>query len=63
MAEMRKTTREFCQKCKYSISNGATTGSKYSVTCGYFEKTEKRRGCPVGWCDKFEPKVKRRKRE
>lgn len=42
MKEMRKTSKEFCQKCKYSISNGCSNGSKYSVTCGYIEITKKR---------------------
>lgn len=59
MSEMRKTTRTLCQQCKYSRSNGNGTGSKYSVTCAYLEITKKRRGCGVGWCDKFEPKKKR----
>ena len=57
---MRKTTATLCQQCKYSLSNGNGSGSKYAVTCAYLEITKKRRNCEVGLCDKFEAKVKRK---
>ncbi|MBQ2801712.1 MAG: hypothetical protein IJF03_09990 [Lachnospiraceae bacterium] len=56
---MRKTTRTLCQQCKYSLSNGNGSGSKYAVTCAYLEITKKRRNREVGLCDKFEAKKKK----
>lgn len=57
MSKMQKTTRTLCQQCKYSLSVGNSAGCKYSVTCAYLEVTGKRRGCEVGLCDKFKPKI------
>lgn len=50
---MIKTTAKLCRKCRYSSINGQ--GCK-DVACMYIEYTKKRRGCPVGMCDKYEPK-------
>ena len=49
---MNKTTPHDCQKCKHST----VIKSLHYVACDYYLNTGKRRGCPVGWCDKFEPK-------
>lgn len=56
-SKMIQTTGKICQKCKYILTNGH---SGKDMTCMYLEITGKRRGCPVGWCDKYEPKKKRR---
>ena len=54
--EMIKTTIHVCKKCRFSEwSNSA------NVTCGYFSTMNKRRNCAVGWCDKYQPRKKKRK--
>ena len=45
---MRKTTQAYCRKCGYSSIIYANT-----VACSYFLITGERRGCEVGYCDKF----------
>lgn len=47
--EMQKTTPELCRKCVHSLTHGSLT----EVICNYYEDTGNRRGCPVGYCDKF----------
>lgn len=47
---MDKTSSRYCQKCKYRVSDRS-----YGSICQYIVMTHKRRDCPVGWCDKFEP--------
>lgn len=54
---MIKTTAKLCRKCKYSSINGQ--GCR-DIACMYLEKTGKRRGCPVGMCDKHESKKRAR---
>ena len=49
---MVKTTTEYCMKCKYHFG-GDHKQSSSRVCCDYILKTGKRRGCPVGKCDKF----------
>lgn len=56
MAEMQKTNKELCRGCIYSI---IISGSRYA--CDYMDKAKQRRNCPVGWCNKYEPKIKKRK--
>ena len=57
MGRMTKTTKEYCISCKYHYGGGngpSGIGSHTMVFCDYFLKTGKRRGCPVGKCDKWE---------
>ncbi len=56
MGEMTKTSVKYCRKCKYSYNQSQT-----EIMCGYYSKTGLRRGCPVGMCDKFEKKGRKRK--
>jgi hypothetical protein len=53
---MRKTSEKMCRKCRYS---GATSGGM--VMCEYMAIEYHSRGCPVGLCDKFDLRKKRRK--
>jgi predicted metal-binding protein len=54
--EMIKTTIHVCKKCRFSEwSNNS------NVTCGYFSMTKKLRNCPIGLCDKYEQRRKKRK--
>lgn len=46
MGEMIKTSIKYCRKCKYSYNHSQT-----EIMCG----------CPVGMCDKFEKKGRKRK--
>ena len=50
---MIKADRKVCKKCKYRIFISDT-----EIYCWYYMTTNNHRGCPVGYCDKFE----RRKR-
>ena len=50
MAEMVKTTREYCMGCIYSTFESKNSTS---YSCDYLCMTGKRRGCKVGECDKF----------
>lgn len=54
--EMVKTNIPYCIKCKYGRSNnvGRFDG------CMYYLETGNDRGCPVGYCDKFEPRTNKR---
>ena len=45
--KMKKTSRRRCLSCKYSSTSG-------ELTCNYYLDTKQRRGCPVGYCDKYE---------
>ena len=56
---MRRTTKEYCLKCKYCIGNRANE----LPLCGYILKTGKSRKCEYGKCDKFEKYEKREKKE
>lgn len=58
MSEMVRTTPAMCKRCKYSLVNGQ---SRMDTTCAYIEFKRKRRGCPVGWYDKYEEKRKGKK--
>ena len=50
---MHKTSEKYCSKCNHFST---------SVNmCTYYMDTGFRRGCPVGWCDKFDRKKGRRK--
>ena len=46
---MIKTDRKLCKKCKYH-----TFISDIGIYCWYYMITNKHRGCPVGYCNKFE---------
>ena len=56
MGEMTKTSIKYCRKCKYAYKHNQT-----EIMCGYYLQTRLRRGCPVGMCDKFEKKGRKRK--
>ena len=56
MGEMTKTSTKYCRKCKYSWKHSDT-----DIIYGYIVDTKMRRGCPVGMCDKFEKKGRKRK--
>ena len=55
MERMKKTSTEYCIECKYHFG-GDQKQSGSRVCCEYILKTGKRRGCPVGLCDKFKKK-------
>lgn len=57
MGEMTKTSVKYCRKCKYAYKNNQT-----EVMCGYYLQTRLRRGCPVGMCDKFEKRGRKKRR-
>ena len=48
--KMQKTTQRLCKRCKY----GSGSVAQYKVYCNYLVDTGNRRGCPVGYCDKYE---------
>lgn len=50
MAGMIKTSTEICTKCKYGTLVSTAQGVP---VCNYFTDTGNRRGCPIGYCDKF----------
>ena len=53
--EMIKTTIHVCKKCRFSEwSNSA------NVTCGYYTTTGSHRNCEVGWCDKYQPRKRKK---
>jgi hypothetical protein len=53
---MIKTTDEICLSCEYSEK---ITGGK--PACMYRVMEKKRRGCPVGLCDKYKKKAGRKR--
>lgn len=53
--KLRKTSKALCKTCKYSIWMGQEVG------CYYIVITKKRRGCPIGWCDKYSKGKTRRR--
>lgn len=55
MEEMVRTSPRYCNKCKYSYKHNQT-----EIMCGYYSKTGLRRRCPVGMCDKFEKKGRKK---
>lgn len=60
MAEMVQTSNSYCRKCKFSAIHNTNRKSEdgvtQQITCNYLLVTKNRRGCPVGYCDKFEPR-------
>ena len=55
--DMVKTNKKMCEKCIHSWK-----GNKQDPMCHYILDTGKRRGCPVGWCNKFEQRKRGRKK-
>ena len=55
MAEMEKTNARYCKRCKYACKHSS------EVICCYILHTGHSRGCPIGMCDKFEKKGRKRK--
>lgn len=56
MSEMEQTEPKKCVTCKYSWPHKIYDHGAYIVMCKYYLITKCRRGCPVGWCDKYEPR-------
>ena len=54
----KKTNARLCQRCRYKVELSGST-----PYCDYLHKTGERRNCPVGWCDKYEPRNKRKVRK
>jgi hypothetical protein len=54
---MIKSSLEVCKSCKYGLYNGTNGG----VICDYISITNHSRKCPVGQCDKYEAKRRKRK--
>ena len=54
---MIKTSLEVCKSCKYGLYNGTNGGA----ICDYISITKHSRKCPVGKCDKYEAKKRKRK--
>lgn len=57
MGEMVITTKKHCKGCKYGIYISTET-----IACNYLVMTNKLRDCEIGFCDKFEPKKRTRKK-
>ena len=56
--DMIQVDKKKCRSCIHLWIQGAS-----GVTaCQYVLNTGQRRECPVGWCNKFEPKKRKRKR-
>lgn len=47
--KMVKTSMAYCASCRFM-----TPISDTKVACDYIGYTGKRRGCPLGYCDKYE---------
>lgn len=48
---MSTNNNELCKNCIYGIPFSA---GNHNYACYYLVRTGKRRGCPEGWCDKYE---------
>lgn len=55
--EMIETSLKLCKSCEYGLYNGTNGG----VICDYISITKHSRKCPVGQCDKYQPRKKKRK--
>lgn len=55
--EMIETSLQLCKSCKYGLYNGTNGG----VICDYIGVTKHSRKCPVGQCDKYEAKRRKKK--
>lgn len=55
--EMIETSLKLCKSCKYGLYNGTNGG----VICDYIGVTKHSRKCPVGKCDKYQPKKGKKK--
>nr|DAG65057.1 MAG TPA: hypothetical protein [Bacteriophage sp.] len=53
---MIKTTIHACKKCRFS-----EWGNNANVTCGYYTITGSHRNCEIGWCDKYQPRKRKKK--
>ena len=51
-----RVDKAMCKKCKY----GKTFVSGNTWYCDYLLMKKQRKGCPYGWCNKFEPKKQKR---
>lgn len=52
----RRTSTKLCKSCRYSGKLSTT-----QICCEYILIEKKRRGCPLGWCDKYQPIKKGKK--
>ena len=55
--KMVRTSKSSCRQCDFVIDMGGKT----RVGCNYILKTLHSRKCPVGQCDKYEAKRRKRK--
>ena len=55
MGDMIKTSKNVCKSCKYSMIMNETI-----YACDYMGRVGELRNCPIGWCDKYKPKPKRK---
>lgn len=53
--EMQRTSQQLCRSCRFSMP---ISGIAYA--CDYLCMTKTRRNCPIGWCDKYEPRKRKK---
>lgn len=58
MGEMVKTSDAYCKGCKYSLVN---IGGTDRYCCNYISITGHSRKCPIGLCDKHEPRKSKKR--
>lgn len=49
LRELKPINQKLCGRCRYH------TIIETKFYCFYICITKKQRGCPAGWCDKYEP--------
>ena len=52
--KMVRTSNSYCRQCAYGIDMGGKTRVDYL-------DTGQRRNCDVGWCDKYQPRKRKKK--
>lgn len=55
--DMIRVDKKMCKSCKHSSSH---SHGSIDVICNYILDTGHRRGCPVGWCNKYEKGKRKR---
>ena len=55
--DMIQVDKKKCRSCIHSWKNYASS----EMACQYVVNTGHSRECPVGWCNKFEPRKRGRK--
>lgn len=62
-AEIDEIKRKKCQFCVYSIKFGAYDKRFRCIMCNYCSKEGHSRGCRPDECDKYKPRLRRRRKE